>query len=237
MSFLSALFRSAPVLDDAVEARVSTWQALPAEPLRTPLDKARFVVVDVETTGLDVHRDELLSIGLVPAGPRSIEIDGLAEIVLRRESDVVDKDNLVVHGITPTESASGIDAEEALVAFLERIGKSCLVAFHADFDRGILTRATRRYLDVKLKNAFLDLAWLMPALYPDSANTLRTLDDWLGRFDIAAPARHRASADALVTAELLLVALTEARRQQHRNIESLIRMASAQGQLAHMTHH
>ncbi|MDD3518281.1 MAG: 3'-5' exonuclease [Chromatiales bacterium] len=236
MSFLASLFRPAPVLEDAIEERVSHWHTLPTPSAHTPLDRARFVVIDVETTGLDMHSDELLSVGLVPAGPRSVEIDGLAEIVLRHERARVDKDNLVIHGITPTESASGTEVAEALVSVLEHIGKSWLVAFHADFDRVMLTRAFKRHLGLKLKNPFLDLAWLLPALYPDQAG-LRSLDEWLGHFGIAAPARHRASGDALVTAELLLIALSEARRQGRTDLRGLAGLADTQARLDRMSAH
>ena len=204
---------------------------------RTPLEDASFVVVDVETTGLDSVRDELLSIGLVPVGPQGIDIGGMREIFLHHESEVIDKENLVIHGITPTESARGRAADDALREFVKYVEGKWLVAFHADFDRSVLTRATNKHLGASLANPFLDLAWLLPALFPESAHSLRTLDDWLGRFGIAAPARHRAAADALATAELLLVALAEARRRQpHRDVRALARIARAQGQLAFMSH-
>jgi DNA polymerase-3 subunit epsilon len=43
-----------------------------------------------------------------------------------------------------------------------------------------------------------------PALYPQFARSHRSLDDWMGIFQISNYARHNALADALSTAELLL---------------------------------
>lgn len=198
------------------------------------LEEARFIVVDVETTGLDPRRDELLSIGVVPARLRCIDLGEMREIMLHHEAAVVDKDNIVVHGITPTESAHGRDTAAALQEFLDYIGDHWLVAFHADFDRNMLARALKRHLGIRLENPFIDLAWLLPALFPASAKGRHTLDDWLGRFSIAAPYRHRAAADALVTAELLLVALTEARAQHYGTVQAIARVAEAQGKLTQM---
>jgi DNA polymerase-3 subunit epsilon len=234
VSFLQRLLGGAPRLDAELATRLAGWQSLPEPLLDTPLELARFLVIDVETTGLDPQRDELLSVGLVPAGLPGIELDGLSELLLYRESAHLDRDNLVVHGITPTESATGADAQQALMQVLERIGKGWLVAFHADFDRIVLARALRRHLGMRLRNPFLDLAWLLPALYTQSNRQLRSLDDWLGHFGIEAPARHQASADALVTAELLLIALMEARRQKHLDVRALGKLASAQARLDNM---
>ncbi len=231
MSFLHALFQSTPDIDPDLEARVGRWRALPEPTPSTRIDDARFVVIDVETTGLDVHRSELLSVGLVPVYMDGAVLGGLTEILMRRENNGFSKDNLVVHGITPTESASGVDTEEALTRVLEHVEKSWLVAFHADFDRAMLGRAVRRHLGVKLSNTFLDMAWLLPALFTESTKNLQGLDDWLGHFGIPAPARHRASGDALVTAELLLMALAEAHRQGIRDVRDLVKLAVAQSKL------
>jgi DNA polymerase III subunit epsilon len=231
MSFLHALFPCAPTLDKDIEARVARWRALPEPSPSTRIEDARFVVIDVETTGLDVHRSDLLSVGLVPVYLDGIELGGLTEILVRRENNGFNRETLVVHGITPTESAAGVHTEEALTQVLEHVGKSWLVAFHADFDRAMLSRATRRHLGVKLTNPFLDMAWLLPAFYTESTAGLRPLDEWLGHFGIAAPARHRASGDALVTGELLLMALAEARRRDIADVRALIKLARMQSQL------
>jgi len=236
MSFLSTWFRSAPVLDQGIQARLDRWHDLPEPSPRDGLETARFVVIDVETTGLDLQRSELLSVGLVPVTLAGIELGGLTEVVLHSESKKIDKDNLVIHGISPTESAAGVDRVEALTTVLEHIGKSWLVAFHADFDRIILGRSLRKQLGIKLRNPFMDLAMLLPGLYTEAGSSLRGLDDWLAHFAIPAPVRHRASADALVTAELLLMALSEARRQKLDDIRALDRLTEAQAQLHLMRH-
>ena len=231
MSFLQALFQSGPDIDEALAQRVSRWHALPEPSPHMRIEDARFVVIDVETTGLDVQRSELLSVGLVPVYLSGIEIGGLTEVLLRRENNGFDKDNLVVHGITPTESASGLDIQEALIAVIEHVRKSCLVAFHADFDRAMLRRALRKHLGIKLGNTFIDIAYLLPGLFTESTAGLEGLDDWLHYFGIPAPARHRASGDALVTAELLLMALARAKRNGIHEVRELVRLAADQGKL------
>jgi DNA polymerase-3 subunit epsilon len=227
-------FRPGPELDEGLRVRISQWREAPEPDPGTPLREARFVVVDVETTGPDAHRSELLSVGLVPVGPGGVELGGMEEIVLRWEHERIDKENLVVHGISPTESSAGLEPSEALTRVLERIGKHWLVAFRADFDRSVLRRSLRNRLGVSLPNPFLDAAMLLPALYPEDAAGLHSLDDWLGHFGIPAPARHRASADALVTAELLLLVLARARRVKKPDLAALAGIGRAQSRLRRM---
>jgi len=45
------------------EERLRRWFAMPAQPARLPHARARYVVVDTETTGLDMKRDRVIAIG------------------------------------------------------------------------------------------------------------------------------------------------------------------------------
>jgi hypothetical protein len=50
-----------------------------------PHGKARCVVVDVETSGLDLARDSLIAIGAVAVNELALDLDDCFEIVLRQE--------------------------------------------------------------------------------------------------------------------------------------------------------
>ena len=60
---------------------------------------------------------------------------------------------------------------------------------------------------------WFDAAVVAPLLFPDAAPHCRHLDDWLAHFGIAVYARHGALADAYATAELWLVLLQAAQRE------------------------
>jgi len=56
----------------------------------------------------------------------------------------------------------------------------------------------------------------------------RALDDWASHFDIRNDDRHNALADALVTAQLLLVAMAQARlAHETRNYDGLRKLERA----------
>ena len=78
----------------------------------------------------------------------------------------------------------------------------------------MLARALKQSLGYRLQQHFLDVAELAPMLNPDTVLREAGLDDWVARFDLHIEERHHASADAQVTAELALILLSQARRQQ-----------------------
>jgi DNA polymerase III subunit epsilon len=207
---LQRWFAPKPRLSAKQAERLGSWRALPEIDRRAAFNATRFVVVDVETTGLNLMTDTLISIGAVSVVHGRIALaDSFSVVLQQRESSR--KENILIHGISGSAQREGVPPADALLAFLEYLGKSPLVAFHVAFDETMIKRALRQYLGVSFKHPWLDLAYVMPALYPDLARSHRALDDWAGHFDIRNDDRHNALSDALVTAQLLLVAMMQAR--------------------------
>ena len=214
-------------LDAMSTRRIDAWHALHPPHTRLSLTQQRCVVVDVETAGLDPKRDALIAIGAVALREGRIQVAEALEVVLRQDT-VSAHANILVHGIGGTAQREGLEPAEALLRFLEFIGKDPLIAFHVMFDETALRGALRRQLGLNLRARWLDLAYLLPALFPEHARTARLLDDWLAVFGIEVVQRHNASADALATAQLLLIALERARRHGADDYRSLRKLEKAQ---------
>lgn len=195
-------------LDERQRQRLSAWQALPPVARNLPFDSARCVVVDVESSGLNLMEDRLISIGAVAVVGGKVALGDSFYAVLQ-QATVSDKPNILLHGIGGTAQAGGKPAADALLDFLEYLGRDPLVAFHVTFDQTMIGRAMRQYLGLNFRHRWSDLAYLMPALNPALAARHRSLDDWAGCFGIGNDARHNALADALVTAQLLQVCLSQ----------------------------
>jgi DNA polymerase-3 subunit epsilon len=176
---------------------------------RAANENARWVVLDVETSGMDVARDRLLSVGAVAiSSSGQIRPADSIEIVYRQAS-ASSRANILVHGIGVGAQMSGVDPREATMRFLDYVGTSPIVAFHAPFDRGFLIRAAKAFVGQPFDNPWLDLAELAPVVDPKVR--LKSLDEWLGRYGIAVSARHSAAADAYATALLAARLLPAAR--------------------------
>ena len=227
MNILEWLFGKKVELDEAAARHLAAWQQLPEVSSQGRLDEMRLVVVDVETTGLNLAKDRLIAIGAVAVTRGKIDLDDSFEVIVQQQNASA-KDNILIHGITGTAQQAGVSPVEALLAFLEFLGKSPLVAFHVTFDQTMIRRALKDYLGLDFKHAWLDLAYAVPALYPDKARRYRALDDWIGYFRIQNFSRHSALADALATAQLLQVAGAKARSQEIHQFKGLLELEKAQ---------
>ena len=195
--------------------------------MSTTLEAQRFVVVDVESTGLNLSTDKLIAIGAVTVINGAIHFDQSLDVVLQQET-ASGVDNILIHGIDGTTQTSGKNPADALLEFLSFIGNAPLVAYHAWFDRSMINKATKTYLGMTINNPWIDLAFIAPALLPELAKGKQGLDDWTGAFNIVNTNRHNAVADALATAQLLLVLMSRAHDQNYTTLRDLIQIEKAQ---------
>ncbi|WP_025131211.1 PolC-type DNA polymerase III [Pseudomonas sp. PH1b] len=184
-----------------------------AELSECSLREQRWVVVDVETTGLNLNRDQVLSIGAVVIEDGAIDFSQQFERTLQRAGHKLSP-SVLIHGLGPSAIAAGCDPVEALLDFMEFVGDSPLLAFHAPFDQHMLGRALKDSLGYRLQHHFLDVADMAPLLCPQANIREAGLDDWTQWFKLQVVERHHAAADALATAELALILFHRARQQQ-----------------------
>jgi DNA polymerase-3 subunit epsilon len=210
---------------------LAAYRAAPAPDRGAPADTQRLVVVDVETSGLDPRRDRLLALGAVSVQRGQIALHNGFEVIVRQEQASA-HDNILVHGIGGTAQRSGTEPAAALLRFLEYAGKAPLVAYNAEFDRTVIGRAMDAQLGAAPDNDWLDLAAIAPVVFPEHARHARSLDDWARLFDIPNHARHNALADALATAQLLLVVLARASQSGSRRLADLIAASAGRRWLA-----
>jgi len=184
-----------------------------------PLSKQRMVVLDLETTGLHLKRDLVISIGAVAIEDGAIDYAQQFECTLCRQVKVTE--SVLIHGIAPSELAEGLPPADALLSFMEFAADSVILAFHAPFDQRMLARALKNELGHTLQHTFFDIADLAPMLYPEALIHRGGLDQWLDYFNIQMPQRHHASADAMATAEIGLILMRRAQREGLNKLDDL----------------
>jgi DNA polymerase III subunit epsilon len=231
MEWLTQLFRPTVELAPELVQRLQAWRDIAAVDERDSMRSARFVVVDVESSGLNVRKDRLLSIGAVAVNAGRLAAGDGFDVVLRSD-EKSGRENILIHGIGPSAQRAGVEPEEALMDFLEYLGKQPLVAFHAGFDEEMIGRRLRSTLGVRLPNLWLDLALLAPAVVPGARLMRAGLDDWLNYFGLRVLSRHRAADDAFATAELFLILLARARARGVETVGALRGVCERQARLA-----
>ena len=95
-----ARWRSRKAGEDSESVREARdhWRHMAMPDERAPFAELRFSVVDTETTGLDPHRADLLSIGTCRIEQRAIALADSVEIPVR-PAVPSGHDNVLVHGI------------------------------------------------------------------------------------------------------------------------------------------
>lgn len=204
----------------------SFWRDTVVPDPKRGIDEVRWVCVDTETSGLDPDADSLISIGACAVAGGLLDLSATFEAVLRqhRPSAI---DNVLIHGIGHGTQAAGMADDAALDAYLRFSGHDVVVGFHTLFDVRMLQRVARRALGLSYKPVYLDLAFLLPALLPQTGAAPKDLDGWLDRLRLRAFARHQALADAMAAAELLLVCLDRARRKGVKTLGDMLSLQKA----------
>lgn len=172
------------------------------------VNATRWVVLDVETTGLDPQRDELVCVAAL-AMTREQDRWALVahdsfESVLQRQRVNSPMDNVLLHGVGWGARDQGDSPREALQALSDWIKDSPVIAFHADFDRRFIQEACRHAGLPAPRWPWLDLADVLPVVFGKSASL--SLDAWMGELQVPCHRRHEAAADVWSTAQLWLKA-------------------------------
>lgn len=176
------------------------------------LSNCRLIVLDLETTGLNAARDEVIAIGAVAISNNAIAMGDQFDLILRRpELDI--SETVLIHGIGPEALTRGHETEDALLHLLEWMNGDPILAYHSAFDQKFLEKAFKNTLGYTQPHTWIDVAEMLPAFFPDAKTGGRGLDNWADFFALEVSARHHAAADAMATAELTLAVINRAQKK------------------------
>jgi DNA polymerase III epsilon subunit family exonuclease len=185
----------------------------------TPLSQVCFVSLDVETTGLDPHRDQIVEIAAVKVKNGTVveEWDTLISI-----DRVIPYEARRVHGISDAMLVGKPRIHEAIPTFLRFANNGVLVEHsYKAFDVAFLEHAHGRQLDVPYVNTCTLSRKLFPFMRKHS------LEECCRRHNIVNEGAHRALSDARATAQLL-ICLLELCGTHYPRLQDLIRVASVE---------
>jgi DNA polymerase-3 subunit epsilon len=193
----------------------------PKTPGDQPLCQSRLIILDLETTGLNPFKDEIIAIGAIAINKGVIHFGDQFDLILRRP-DLDISETVLIHGIGPEALTQGHETEDALLHLLEWMNGDPILAYHSAFDQKFLEKALRNHLSYRAGHLWMDVAELLPASFPDKKARGKGLDDWADAFGLEVSARHHALADAMATAELTLIALNKAQKDNVKTVQDLV---------------
>lgn len=196
-----------------------------------PARNFEYVVVDLETTGMSLADDCVLSMGAVRIADGRIRLGDIFNELVNPGRDIPDS-SIKIHGIVPDMVRSAPPAGEVFERFLAYLGTDILVGHNIAFDLYFINKAMRNINGFPIQNLTLDTMPLSRAFgltvhgYPysvvwdSSQNELCNLAHCSG-FEVVE--RHNALGDALATAMLFQRILARLESDGHGHLRKLVR--------------
>lgn len=167
-----------------------------------------WVAIDLETTGLDPSRDEIVALAAVPGSGRVLRLRERLDLLVRSASPHI-IEAIRHHRLRPVDVDTGVSLDEALDRLLTMIGNRPLVGYCVGFDAAMLNRALRPRFGFHLPNRLIDVqrdyAARLRRRQPESEPDLR-FEAIARALDLPTPDRHSALGDA-VAAGLMHIAM------------------------------
>ena len=228
-----ALARS--LLDDVVggDARLA-WRGeavgLAAAPgLELAIEAARWVVFDLETTGLQPSTSRICEIG----AQRVAQLEpGESFATLVNPRVPLPAAVQALTGIVPSDLRSAPPVELAVRRFLAFAGDAVLVAHNARFDMAFLDREVERLTGRRVAAPVVDTVWLARRLLEGRVRRvgLASLAHLFGTCSVPC---HRALPDAEATAEILVRLLGLAQERGARTVADVVELAAPRARKLH----
>tara|TARA_R110001583_G_C5646425_1_gene408322 strand:+ start:2171 stop:2833 length:663 start_codon:yes stop_codon:yes gene_type:complete len=190
------------------------------------IEDTRFVIFDTETTGLDLVKDRILSIGAIGVFKNTIDIADSFEIYITQTE--FNSETVEIHGLLKEGNLIKSNEKEAIKQFISFIGNAVLVAHHASFDIEMINASLKRMELPKLKNKSIDTGILYKKLESKKDNHFN-LDVLCKEFNIPKHDRHTASGDAFITALLFLKILSKLKKERTVHYSDLFRTSTNKG--------
>lgn len=99
-----------------------------------------WVSLDCETTGLNVHKDEIVAIGAVRIHGNRVLTSERLELLVRPEKRKLSAESVRVHQLREQDIAHGMDPTQAVKQLMRFIGARPLVGYYLEFDVAMVNR-------------------------------------------------------------------------------------------------
>ncbi|MCS7170869.1 MAG: 3'-5' exonuclease [Aquificaceae bacterium] len=183
------------------------WEIDPEE----RIENVCFVVFDTETTGLDLKKDEPISIGAVKIEGLRIDLSKSYYALIKPTGKY--GDSVKVHGITPHKLERAKDGKEVCLDFLKYARGCILSGYFVHIDVAMLKKLVEGECGGIFYPPTLDLLDMI-----EKKDKIPTLEELLKSYKMPTSVFHNALEDAYMTALLLLRFLKEIKHSRVKDL-------------------
>ncbi|WP_293959715.1 PolC-type DNA polymerase III [uncultured Fusobacterium sp.] len=180
------------------------------------IEDTTFVVFDLETFGLNSHKNEIIEIGAIKLKGTRI-VDTFSSFV--NPNKIIPKRISELTHITQDMVDNAPTIEDVLPKFLEFTKDAVMVAHNSAFDMGFIRRDAKKYMGIDYKPPIIDTLQMARDLYPDLKGY--NLDRLNKTFKLSLENHHRAIDDAQSTAKLFIMFLEKYIENGVVNVEDM----------------
>ena len=205
--FFGKDYRRRRALAKAAPGPLADFLAIPFPDRQQDCRELQIVAVDLETTGLDPKKDNILSIGLVEIDHFGIKLNTSWHRIVR-VGQAIPGETAVIHQITDDQSAAGEPIEELLPQVLRRLTGKPMLVHYSPIEQNFLDAACRRLYGAPFVIPIIDTLEIGQRVFERRNHLIQPGDLRLfnlrPRYNLPHYKAHNALSDALATAELFL---------------------------------
>ena len=165
------------------------------------------VALDFETTGLDINKDSVISVGMVDITNLGVDLNSSMHQLITSISLLPEK-SVVIHQITDNQLAEGEDIETVLPNILKRLSGKVLLAHNAKVELGFMNKMCLEMYGTEFLIPVIDTQYLAKRSFERKNINYKSTDLRLFNLrktlNMPAYKAHNALMDAVATAELFL---------------------------------
>lgn len=197
--------------------------------LQTPVsnkrseDKLRWAVMDLETTGFNLHKDRILSAAVAIVENGQLPMPKFKSWYIFQNLNQVNEATKV-HGILPDQTEAGMPEKAWLNELIPLLADTVIVGHHVAFDAAMLHLACKRHFSIPLKNQILDTGLFASRELEAFQQTgysnqpAPSMEDVCAQLNIPMAERHTAEGDVFTSAQIFLILRGYLKRRLKRNL-------------------
>ena len=169
--------------------------------------ETEIIAIDLETTGLDPDKDDILSIGMVSIVDWSVRLSTSWHRIVQVDKAIPGA-SAVIHQITDDQSAAGLPIEALLPEVLERMAGKPMLVHYSPIEQNFMSAVCRKLYGAPFVTPIIDTLEIAQRVYERRNHLVQPGDLRLfnlrPRYNLPQYKAHNALSDALATAELFL---------------------------------